>query len=441
MSLFIRTSPKGEQARESTASQLIEPREGKRTSAFAPVTPDAALRHSAVWACLRLRADLISTMPIDVVAYGPRGERFGAPLPPVMVSPDGGGMTWTEWVYASQVDLDSQGNTVGVIEEVDGAGRPKVIRLVSASKVVYRGVGSKITEYKVGKETYSPGQIWHEKQYALAGMGVGLSPLAYAAATLNGYASAQDYVSSWFESSATPGGHLQYQDQLDPAEARFAKERFRASISGGDVFVSGKEWEFKPVSATAASSQFLESMQASVVEVCRYLSVPADMIDGAVSGSSVTYANISQRNLQLLITNIGPAIHRREMAWGRMLPPGQVARLNTNAILRLDPAQRMVNHVAAINAKIYPPSRALALEDMPPLTPDELGEFNDSGGARAAAEVSQKVYLAVGKVLTIQEAREIVKATGAVLTATTDEVKADLPAPGQQGPPDGTPPQ
>ena len=29
------------------------------------VTPDSALASSAVWACLRLRADLVSTMPID----------------------------------------------------------------------------------------------------------------------------------------------------------------------------------------------------------------------------------------------------------------------------------------------------------------------------------------------------------------------------------------
>ena len=60
MSLFRRRDHAG-----ATADQLIPPRPGTSGGAAA-VTNETALRHSAVWACLRLRANLISTMPVDL---------------------------------------------------------------------------------------------------------------------------------------------------------------------------------------------------------------------------------------------------------------------------------------------------------------------------------------------------------------------------------------
>ena len=47
------------------ASGLIADRTRSRGSSVS-VTPSTALRHSAVWACRRLRGDLVSTLPIDV---------------------------------------------------------------------------------------------------------------------------------------------------------------------------------------------------------------------------------------------------------------------------------------------------------------------------------------------------------------------------------------
>jgi len=48
----------------ATAAQLIPPRVSQRAGT-AVVNSETALRHSAVWAALRLRANLVSTMPVD----------------------------------------------------------------------------------------------------------------------------------------------------------------------------------------------------------------------------------------------------------------------------------------------------------------------------------------------------------------------------------------
>jgi hypothetical protein len=61
---------------------------GERRTNRTPVTNDTALRNAAVWACLRLRADLVSSFPIDVYRYV-NGIQVEVPKPPVLVTPGG----------------------------------------------------------------------------------------------------------------------------------------------------------------------------------------------------------------------------------------------------------------------------------------------------------------------------------------------------------------
>ena len=51
--------------RDLTLSDVGVP-ERSATQRSVSVTGESAMRHSAVWACLRLRGDLISTMPVDL---------------------------------------------------------------------------------------------------------------------------------------------------------------------------------------------------------------------------------------------------------------------------------------------------------------------------------------------------------------------------------------
>jgi hypothetical protein len=90
------------------AGALIPIRTGQKTGAVT-VTNDSAMRHSAVWACLRLRADLVSTMPLDVYRRV-NGMQVEMPKPPILVQPGGERVDMCEWLYSSQVDLDRAGN-------------------------------------------------------------------------------------------------------------------------------------------------------------------------------------------------------------------------------------------------------------------------------------------------------------------------------------------
>lgn len=368
MSLFVK--------RGQTPGELVGDRTRLRTTRGARVSRGDALTHSVTWAALRLRADLISTMPVDVFRRI-EGVQVEQNKPPVFVTPGGKNVSWNEWCYSTQVDLDSVGNTVGIITARDGLGLPSVIELVDIDEVTFKGKGSRLTKVKIGRTEYEPDQIWHEKQFTLSGRPIGLSPIAHAARSLNGYLSAAQFAEEWFGNSTVPGGHLKNTAKtLDKKQAAAVKENFKATVAAGDVWVSGNDWEYSMLSAKASESAFLEQMKYSDSEACRFFGVPGDMVDVETSTGSITYANVTQRNLQLLIMNIGPAIVRRESAWSRLLlPQPRYAKLNRGALLEMDLKSRYEAHGTAIDKRFLAPSEVRELENRPPFTEEQEAEF------------------------------------------------------------------
>jgi len=362
-----------------TASDLLgwqtAARSGRGPLGGTNISRDQALRHSAYWACLRLRADLVSTMPIDVFRRV-GGIQVEMPKPPVLQMPGGSNCEIEEWLYSTQVDLDSTGNTFGIIKARDGQSLPALIELLPVTDVVVSIRGGEM-QVRVAGELIDPMNLWHEKQFTSSGIPVGLSPTASGAASIRGYLSAQQFAADWFAGGATPAAQLKNTSKkLDPDEARKVKDRFRAAVDTGDVFVTGSDWDYSMLSAKASEAMFLDERRFGLGDVCRFLGVPGDMIDAAPDGTAITYANITQRNLQLLIMNLGPAITRREAAFSRrMLPQPRYVKFNTDALLRMDLASRYAGYKLAVDSRFMTPDEIRELENRPPLTPEQEAAF------------------------------------------------------------------
>lgn len=360
-----------------TAESLLGDRSELRTSASSnTVSRSQALRNSVYWAGLRLRADLLSTMPVDVFKRV-GGIQVEQVKPPIFQEPGGRECRWIQFADATQRDLDSLGNTVGLIKAFDGFGKPALIELMTAEQVSVRGKGSKVAEWVIDGKAYDPMMIWHEKANPMSGVPLGLSATAFGARDINLGLAAKEYAAKWFTSSPQLRAHLQKTDKtLKPGEARKVKQRFNAQMDDGDLFVSGRDWEYKLLAAAQADQAWLEQGDATALEVCRYIGVPSDMIDVSTKGSSVTYANITQRNLQLLIVNLGPAIARREEAWSwGLLPAPRYVKVNPDAILRMDWKSRYEGYKVAIDSRFMSPSEVRELENRQPFTPEQEAEF------------------------------------------------------------------
>ncbi|MGA5472532.1 phage portal protein [Streptomyces arboris] len=357
------------------ADQLIPSRPVQRAGGVS-VTPDTALRNSAVWACLRLRANLISTMPVDLYRRV-GGIQVEVPKPPVLVNPGGERVDIVEWLYSSQFDLDRSGNAVGIITAVDGLGFPARIELVPIAEVTVKVRKGELYKYRIGSEEFDPSRIWHEKQYTMSGMHVGLSPVAFAAWSIGEYLSIQQFALDWFSNGAVPSAHLKNTAKtISPESAEETKRRFKAATAAQDLFVTGQDWDYKMIQAEAAAQDWIEGKRYGISDVARFFDVPGDMIDAAASGSSVTYASITQRNLQLLIMHLGPAIIRRENALSKLTSRPRFVKLNSDALLRMDPLARAQMLAGQITSRQLSPSEARELEDRMPFNESQLAEFD-----------------------------------------------------------------
>ena len=347
-----------------------------------PVTADTALRHSAVWACLSLRAGLISTFPVDVFRRV-NGVQVETIKPQVLVNPAGrpagnGDTGILEWLYSSQVDLDRVGNAFGIITARDGFGLPSRIELAQAASVTVEVRKGKITRYRIENTWYDPADVWHERAFTAGGLWVGLSPVAYAAYAVGEYLSIQEFAMDWFSTGAIPRARLKNTAKtINTAEAAVVKEAWRAAVTVGEPFVHGSDWDYQMIQAQQASQDWLEGKKFSITDVARFFGVPADMIDSAPTGATrmITYANISQRNLQLLIQHLGPAVIRREAALTSITPAPRYVKFNTDALLRLDPATRATAIKTQIDSRTLTPDEARELENRPPLTEAQIELF------------------------------------------------------------------
>lgn len=350
------------------------------------VTADSALRSSAVWAALRLRANLISTLPID--AYRMRGDtRVNIDPPSVTLVNAGQEIPWHEFLYATQMDLDRSGNAFGVITQRNALGLPSRIELVNIGDVTcyprYRGgpiLGSDLV-WRISGTEYNYEDLWHERQYVVSGLPMGLNAVAYSAYAVGAFMSAQDFALKWFGNDALPAAILKNEEETVPKKvADAAKAQYQASMTPGGVFVTGRDWSLSPLNAAQNSNQYIETMQNSVADIARYFDVPVDMIDGAISGTKITYANVTQRFLQLLVVHLGPSITRRELALTELSAAPRFVKLNRKALLAMDPLTQAQLLGIEITNRYTTPDEARALMDRLPLTDADKALFSDLFG-------------------------------------------------------------
>lgn len=376
-------------SRAASLSDVVNERTAGRMMSSAHVSPSKALTSSAVWACRRLRADLISTMPVDVYRRV-SGMQVEAPKPPVFASPDGK-IDLLEWMYSTQFDLDSSGNAFGLITARDGSGIPTRVELVPLEEVTVKSKDN-VVSYRFGGTDYDAEQVWHERQFTTSGSAVGLSPSAYAASSMSSYLSAQEFTRAWFSGHGIPAAMFRNKSKtVTPAESAAIKAKWDSTVDAGGLLVTGNDWEYQMIAAKASEATAIDSLRWGVADAARYYGVPGDMIDAEVSSGSVTYANVTQRNLQLLIMNIGPAITRRESALSRLTMGPRFVKLNPDALLRMDLAARYAAHKVGIDGRFLAPSEARALENRLPFTPEQEAEFARLFAAKAATPTLQGV--------------------------------------------------
>jgi HK97 family phage portal protein len=195
------------------------------------------------------------------------------------------------------------------------------------------------------------------------------------------------------------------------AESWHARHQGVGSANRVGVLTGGAK--LQRVSIQPNDAQFLETRAFQVPDIARIFGVPPHLIADA-SNSTSWGSGLAEQNLAFGQFSLRPWIDRIEEAHNRLLVTHGVTeafvKLNMDALLRASLKDRYESYAVGIASGFLEEDEARALEDMPPL--DRKATASTEGLTRQL----QQIYLAVGKVITVEEAREILNRNGAGLT-------------------------
>jgi phage portal protein BeeE len=190
-----------EQREQLTLEGLLAD-QGTPTHAGVPVTTDQALRLSAVWSCVRLLADCISTLPLHAF----RGDEQLPELPPLLRQP-AAATPLHDWLYQIVVSMLTRGNTFGIVTGRSGATMlPSQVEIAHPDRVGASVNGDGTVTWRLNGEEIDPADLWHVRAYSFPGSVLGLSPIEYARQTLG--LAAEKFGAQFFGEGATPSGVL-----------------------------------------------------------------------------------------------------------------------------------------------------------------------------------------------------------------------------------------
>jgi HK97 family phage portal protein len=421
----------------NSLTELLRRREPSIDAGVA-VDGESAARHGAVFACRDLIGRLVSTLPVHEYdrAGGVQRELV---TPTVLTKPDGE-LDISNWLYQALDSALMRGNAYGLIQRYDNRGWPTQIVSVHPDCVGWSRRGSygpvdwTLEGKPIGK--WPAGDLWHLPAYTLAGCPVGVSPITYAALTIGVGLAAQRFGGTWFRDGMVPAAILTNEDEVPKTVADLVKAMWRDTLTGNrEPVVLGDGWKYEPISIKPEESQFLDTIQANKADVAMFFGVEPEAIGATrAGGSSIVYQNVGQSNTNLLVRTINAWIVRLERALTDIRPRPRYVKLNPNALLRVDPkTQTEISDIELKNGTRNQ-DEVRELHELPPipdgkgqrhnwppgrvqLTNAELNDGVDEGNKPVMELVTalQKAYLAVGVVITDEEAREIMNRLGAGL--------------------------
>ena len=327
------------------------------------------MRHSAVWACVRLIAGVGSTLPLDQFRTVD-GQQLPSPLAQVLADPSTD-VSPSVWRYQMWSSLLLAGNAYGLITEFTPSGFPRRVEILSPSSVTWhdeQGVWvSKIDNQPVDR--WPNGRLWHTAIFVPGGQPFGLSPITYAARSINSGLEAEKFGGEFFTGGGHPSSIIYSEQPLTPEQADGAKNAFVRATQGREPAVFGAGLRHEQIQISPTDSQFLDSQRFTVEQVARIYGVFPEMIGGATSGSSVTYANREQRAADWMTYGLVPYLVPVEEALSSLLPRPQKVKANVSAVLRSDLKSRYESYEIA--------ARIGQASGTPLLTVNEMREFED----------------------------------------------------------------
>jgi len=347
------------------------------TSAGPTVTPDTALRSTAVYAAVRIISESVASLPFILHRRLPDGGKERAtdhPLYRILRFYPNDEQTAIEFWEMQIGHVLTRGNAFAMVER-NNAGDVTGLWPLPPSDVVIERRGKELIytfHGLTGTAQFRTGEILHIRGLS-KGSVFGLSPITLAKEAIGAGLAMEEYGARFFSNDGTPGGVLEYPGTLSSEAKQRLKESWettqRGSRNAGRTAVLEAGLKYHAVSFTPEDSQFIESRKFQLQEIARIFRIPPHML-GDLSKSS--FSNIEQQSLEFVMHTLRPWLDRIEQAVMRdVLTPTERELLSPkfqiDGLLRGDQRSRFEAYSIGLQNGIYSINEVRALENLNPI--------------------------------------------------------------------------
>ena len=369
------------------------------TTSGKPVNERTAMQTTAVYACVRILAEAVASLPLHVYEYqDDGGKKLVHDHPLYYLLHDEPNPEMTSFVFRETLmsHLLIWGNAYAQIIR-DGAGRVLGLYPLLPDKMdvqrddkgnIYYVYSRNSDENPMFKE-YGNIRLKAEDVLHIPGLGfdglIGYSPIAMAKNAVGMTLACEEYGASFFANGANPGGVLEHPGVLkDPSKVRESwNSVYRGVSNAHKIAVLEEGMKYQQIGIPPEEAQFLETRKFQINEIARLYRIPPHMV-GDLDKSS--FSNIEQQSLEFVKYTLDPWVIRWEQSLQRsLLLPGEKGKyfikLNVDGLLRGDYQSRMNGYAVGRQNGWFSANDIREMENMNPIPDEEGGNLYLINGA------------------------------------------------------------
>jgi HK97 family phage portal protein len=332
---------------------------------------EEAMKLEAIYACVRLISDSISTLPIDTFVRRDGTRTPFRPRPDWLDMPEVG-VSRTEHFQQVLISLLVSGDAfVHILRDDQGIAGLSVLNPRHVE--IRRSRTTRRPEYVVdqGRFVIAFEDMIHITDMLMPGEMRGRSRIDLAKDTLGLARALELSAQLFFGQGSQVGGLIEFPGNLTREQAKDLVDSFeqnhksvRRAHRPGVLFGGAK---FVKTSVQPNEAQSLESRQYSVEQIARLFKCPPSLLSVTTPGA-MSYASVEQNAIQFVTHCLRPHIVKIEDAYSQKLLPGTAfMSFNVNGLLRGSTIDRFSAYSQGLTAGFFSVNDVRKFEDMPPV--------------------------------------------------------------------------
>jgi HK97 family phage portal protein len=382
-------------------SRIFNPRASPKNSFWSPykfffggtssgkyVNEKTAMQTSAVYACVRVLAETIASLPFHTYRRTDNGKEKAIDHDLYYILHDEPNLEMTSFSFREvmMTHLLLWGNAYA---QIIRDGRNKILGLYpllpDKMRVDRNDNGEIYYIYNKDGVLY---QLRRDEVLHIPGLGfdgiIGHSPIAMAKNAVGMALATEEFGSKLFSNDARPSVVLQHPGVVkDPKRLRESwNSVYQGSGNAHKTAILEEGMSIQTLSIPPNDAQFLETRKFQIEEICRIFRVAPHLV---ASLDRATFSNIEHQGISFVVHTIRPWLVRIEQAMNKALFVGSEKReyfvsLVVDGLLRGDFSSRLQGYSTGIQNGIYSINDVRNLENMDLVSDEEGGNFHMING-------------------------------------------------------------